>query len=226
MKIAVLGTGIVGRQMAEGLRRIGHEIVVGTRAVDATLARTEADVMGNPPFAQWLATHEGITLATFADAARQSEVVVNATSGDATLAALDETGAANLAGKVLIDIANPLDFSKGMPPTLTVKDTDSLGEQIQRRFPDARVVKALNTMNATVMVEPTSVGGGAHTTFVAGNDPAARQTVRELLVALGHTDILDLGDITGSRGLEMLLPLWLRVWGAVGSPAFQFKVVR
>ena len=224
MRIAVLGTGMVGRALAGGLSRLGHDATVGTRDVSATLARTEPDAMGNPAYRQWADEHPEVKLATYADAAVDAELIVNATSGDASVDALRAAGAANLAGKVLVDIANPLDFSHGMPPSLFVKDTDSLGEQIQRAFPDARVVKAFNVVNASVMVDPSALGD--HTMFVSGNDEAAKQTVVGLLNAFGHSDVIDLGDITSARGAEMLLPIWLRLFGALGTPSFAFKIVR
>lgn len=153
MDIAVLGTGLVGRAIAARLDELGHSVAIGTRDPDATLARTEPDQMGNARFAAWHAAHAGVELATFADAAARAELVVNASSGAATLDVLGMAGADNLAGKVVVDIANPLDFSAGFPPTLSVKDTDSLGEQVQRAFPEARVVKALNTLTASLMVD-------------------------------------------------------------------------
>jgi predicted dinucleotide-binding enzyme len=226
MKIAVLGTGTVGRTIASRLAGLGHEVTVGTRDTASTLARTGVDVMGNPPMSEWLAVNPEVTLLGFAEAARDGEIIVNATSGTDSIAALTLAGADNLAGKVLLDIANPLDVSQGMPPTLFVKDTDSLGEQIQRKFPDTRVVKTLNTMSAAVMVEPAGVAGGAHSVFVSGNDDDAKKTVTSLLESFGHTDVIDLGDITTARGAEMLLPIWLRLWGALGTPMFNFKIAR
>ena len=151
MQIAVLGTGVVGRTIAAQLAALDHDVTVGTRDPQATLARTDTDAMGNPPFSGWLAEHADVRLGTFADATEQAELVVNATGGQASIPALTAAGTANLAGKVVLDIANPLDFSRGFPPSLFVKDTDSLAEQIQRAFPDARVVKALNTMTAALM---------------------------------------------------------------------------
>ncbi len=226
MRIAVLGTGMVGQAIAGRCAELGHDVTVGTRDVAAATSRRDPDGMGNPGFGDWSATQPEVAIATFSDAAAGAELIVNATSGGASLAALGEAGAENLANKVLLDVANPLDFSAGMPPTLSVKDTDSLAEQIQRAFPAARVVKSLNTMNATVMVHPELVAGGHHTTFVAGDDSEAKATVISLLSDLGHRDILDLGDITAARGTEMLLPLWLRLFGTLGTPAFQFAVVR
>jgi hypothetical protein len=226
MKIAVLGTGTVGRTIAGKLSGLDHEVVVGTRDPDATLARTDTDAMGNPPYASWQADHPAVRLAPFAAAAASGDLVVNATGGAGALDALTQAGEANLAGKVLLDVSNPLDFSQGFPPSLFVKDTDSLAEQIQRAFPEARVVKSLNTMTAAVMVDPGRVGGGGHTVFVSGNDPEAKQTVVSLLEAFGHTDVIDLGDLSTARGVEMYLPLWLRMMGAVGTPYFNIKVVR
>ena len=226
MKIAVLGTGMVGQAVAAKLADLGHDTTVGTRDPQATLARTEPDGMGNPPFSTWHAQHSDVRLATFAQAAEQAEVVVNATNGGVSIEVLTQAGAANLAGKVLLDIANPLDFSRGFPPSLFVKDTDSLGEQIQRAFPEARVVKTLNTMTAAVMVEPGLVAGGDHSVFVSGDDQAAKQTVIGLLKTIGHTDVIDLGDLSTARGTEMLLPIWLRLMGALGTPMFNFKIAR
>ena len=217
---------MVGRTLAARLAELGHEVALGTRDVEATLARSDQDQMGNPPLATWLADHGAVSLRTFADAARVGEVVVNATSGAASIEVLTLAGADNLAGKVLLDIANPLDSSGGMPPSLFVKDTDSLGEQIQRAFPETRVVKALNTMTAPLMAEPRQLADGDHSTFLSGNDADAKKSVTVLLESLGHTDVIDLGDISTARGPEMYLPLWLRLWAALGTPIFNIKVVR
>ena len=225
MKIAVLGTGTVGQAVAAKLSDLGHETTVGTRDPQATLARTEPDGMGNPPFSAWHAEHPSVRLATFAEAAEQAELVVNATNGGVSLEALKQAGAANLAGKVVLDIANPLDFSQGFPPTLFVKDTDSLGEQIQAAFPELQVVKALNTLTAPLMANPAQLPS-EHSVFVAGNDADAKRTVGDILTSFGHTDVIDLGDITSARGTEMYLPLWLRLMGALNTPYFNVKVVR
>jgi len=226
MRFAILGTGMVGQALAGRLDELGHDVAVGTRDPEATRTRTEPDQMGNPGPGRWFAAHPSITLATFGDAAASAELVVNATNGGASLQALEAAGRENLAGKVLIDIANPLDFSRGMPPTLFVKDTDSLGEQIQRAFPDAKVVKTLNTMNAHLMAHPKQLADGDHSVFVSGDDAGAKQTVTDLLTSMGHTDVIDLGDISTARGAEMVLPIWLRLWGSLGTPAFNFKIVR
>ena len=226
MHIAVLGTGMVGQAVAARLDELGHAVTVGTRDPEATRGRTGADQMGNPGVGTWVEQHPSIGLATFADAARDADLVVNATNGAVSLEVLTLAGADRLADKVLVDIANPLDFSQGFPPTLFVKDSDSLGEQIQRAFPDTKVVKTLNTMNASLMVYPGTLANGDHSVFVSGDDDTAKKTVAELLVSMGHTDVVDLDDITTARGTEMLLPVWLRLMNALGTPAFNFKIVR
>lgn len=225
MDIAVLGTGSVGRTISARLREVGHEVTVGTRDPEATLARTEPDGMGNPPYASWAAENPDVGLATYADAAAAAVLVVNATSGAAALDVLALAGADNLAGKVLVDISNPLDFSAGFPPTLLVKDTDSLGERIQREFPEARVVKTLNTLTASLMVHPETLGTSS-TVFVSGDDPSAKAAVTELLEAFGHDDVIDLGGIETARGTEMMMPVWLRLMQALGTAEFNLKVVR
>ena len=162
---------------------------------------------------------------TFADSAKFGEVVFNCTAGSVSLEALKLAGEKTLAGKVLVDVANPLDFSKGMPPTLTVCNTDSLGEQIQRAFPSAKVVKALNTVGNELMVNPGLVPG-EHDTFVCGNDPQAKAKVVGILHEFGWKSPVDLGDITAARGLEMVLPLWVRTMGALKTRNFNFKIAR
>ena len=226
MKIGIIGTGTVGRTLAARLAELGHSVTVGTRDPAATTARTEPDGMGNPPFASWHSEHQDVVLGTFEQAAEYGEIVLNATGGAGSLPALTAAGADNLRGKVLLDIANPLDFSQGFPPFLSVKDTDSLGEQIQRAFPEVRVVKSLNTMTAALMANPKQLAAGNHSVFVSGNDTQAKATVTAVLESMGHTDVIDLGDITTARGSEMLLPIWLRLMGALDTPIFNFKIVR
>lgn len=226
MNIGVLGTGIVGRTITARLIELDHSVVIGTREPAKTLSRTESDGMGNPPLSVWLEHNPKVKLGTFAEAATHAEIVFNATNGDGSLDALKAAGETNLNGKVLIDISNPLDGSRGMPPSLFVSNTDSLGEQIQRTFPNVTVVKALNTMNARLMANPRLLANGDHSVFVSGNDADAKATVNELLRTFGWEDIIDLGDITTARGPEMYLPIWLRLWGSLQTPMFQFKVVR
>jgi len=214
MRIGILGTGMVGTALGSKLIQLGHEVKMGSRSANNEKAVKWAKESG--PKASYGA---------FADAAAFGEIVFNCTAGTVSLAALTAAGGSNLKGKVLVDVANPLDFSKGMPPTLTVCNTDSLGEQIQRSFPNVRVVKALNTMNCAVMVEP-SVVPGEHDAFVCGNDRQAKDQVTEVLRTFGWKSIIDLGDITAARGTEMLLPIWLRLMGHYQSPNFNFKIVR
>jgi len=226
MRVAVLGTGGVGTALAERLEGLGHQVTIGTRDVAATLERTEPGAMGGAPFAAWAAEHPAVLVASFAEAVGQAEVVINATSGAVTLDAIRAAGAEGLEGKVLVDISNPLDFSAGFPPSLFISNTDSLGERIQAEFPGTKVVKTLNTLTAALMVHPQALADGVHSVFVSGNDAHAKATVTQLLREFGHTDIIDLGDITTARGTEMFLPLWLRLMGVVGTPTFNIKVVR
>ncbi len=226
MKIGILGTGMVAKALAGRLAELGNAVMIGTRDPQATLARSKPDGFGNPPFRDWQEAHANVALGTFADAAAHGELLINATNGNGSLAALDAAGAGTIADKVLIDVSNPLDFSAGMPPSLTVCNTNSLAEQIQRAFPRARVVKTLNTVNANIMVYPKQLAGGDHTMFVCGNDTEAKRATVRLLGEFGWSDVIDLGDIANARGMEMYLPLWLRLFGAVGSPNFSFKLVR
>jgi predicted dinucleotide-binding enzyme len=226
VRFGILGTGVVGKTIAARLTGLGHEVVIGTREPEETMSRTEPDAYGNPPFGAWQEEHPEVRLGTFGQAAAHAEMVVNATAGAASQEALEQAGEDNLNGKIVIDVANPLDFSKGMPPTLSVSNTDSLGEQIQRRFPEAKVVKTLHTMNAYLMVDPAQLAATDHTLFVSGDDAEAKATVTELLRSFGWTDIIDLGDISTARGTEMLLPIWVQLFGVLQKPIFNFKIVR
>ncbi|MFN7117449.1 MAG: NADPH-dependent F420 reductase [Saprospiraceae bacterium] len=217
MKIAVLGTGMVGKAIGSKLIQLGHEVRMGSRSAN------------NEKATEWVkSAGTNASQGTFADAAAFAETFIfNCTSGDGTLPALESAGAAYLNGKILIDISNPLDFSKGMPPSLSIVNTDSLGETIQRAFPDLKVVKTLNTLNCYLMVEPGKLEND-HDIFISGNDADAKNQVKNLLQTFGWkpANMIDLGDITTARGTEMLLPIWLRLWGALGTPDFNFKIVR
>jgi 8-hydroxy-5-deazaflavin:NADPH oxidoreductase len=226
VKIAVLGTGVVGRTLSGKLAELGHETVVGTRDPGALLARTDPDAMGNPPFCQWHDEHPAVRIAPFSEAAAHGELIFNATSGVGSMEALRQADGDNLANKIIVDVANPLDFSRGMPPSLSVCNTDSLAEEIQRTFPSARVVKSLNTVTALLMVDAGLVDGGEHTMFVSGNDAGAKAKVATILRDwFGWKHVLDLGDITGARAMEMYLPLWLRTLSLRGNPMFNIAVV-
>ncbi|MBW5483184.1 NADPH-dependent F420 reductase [Streptomyces bambusae] len=236
MKIAVLGTGGGARAHIAKLAEHGHEVHVGTRDPQGTLARTEPDMMGNPPFGQWLAGHPGIELHTFADAAAAGELVINGIDGHNAVAALSAVEA-ELAGKTLIDYAVPYIYDPdiehpwptpwGVNPVLDPCDSDSLGEQIQRALPATKVVKAFVTQEQATVVDPRAIGGGDHTMFVAGQDADAKRQVTDLLTSYGWTDVLDLGGIVASRGMEM----YAHMHGAIGialgfGTHFGIKVVR
>jgi predicted dinucleotide-binding enzyme len=230
MKIAIIGTGIVGKTIASKLVELNHDVMMGTRNVSDKLASTQTDNYGNPPFGEWIKTNSKVKLGSFAEAAAFGELVVNATNGSNSLTALILAGTKNLAGKVLIDIANPLDFSNGMPPSLLpgLNNTNSLAEEIQKTFPDTMVIKTLNTMWCGLMVNPNLVGNGDHINFISGNNSEAKNKVIKLLNQFGWLDknIFDIGDITGARATESLLPIWLKVMGVTKNGAFNFRLVR
>jgi predicted dinucleotide-binding enzyme len=217
MKIAVLGTGMVGTTIASKLIALDHEVTLASRTADNSKARAWLDKVASPH------AHT----ATFADAAAKAELVFNCTAGVASLEALELTGAANLAGKILVDVSNPLDFSRGMPPTLSICNDSSLGEQIQAAYPNTRVVKTLNTVSASIMVEPSKVPGD-HVMFIAGNDAEAKQQVERMILRewFGWREVIDLGGIANARGTEMYLPLWLRMYGALGTANFNITIAR
>ena len=217
MKIAVFGTGMVGDTIGSRLIELGHEVMMGSRSANNEKAKA------------FVAKHAAKASAgTFAEAAAYGEVIFNCTKGDGSIEALTLAGSA-LNGKVLVDVSNPLDFSKGAPPSLipSLSNTNSLGEEIQKTFPSLKVVKTLNTMWCGLMVNPNMIGDGNHTNFLSGNDAEAKAMVKGLLKEFGwkNENLLDLGDITNARGTEAVLPIWLRVWGATQNGAFNFKIV-
>jgi predicted dinucleotide-binding enzyme len=227
MKIAVFGTGPAGRTVAAALASQLHSVSIGTRDPAATLARDDRGPDGDrQTFAQWHAHNAEIRLLTFEEAARDAWLVFNLTAGEAVLAALQAAGKPNLADKVLIDVSNALDFSAGFPPSLSISNTDSLAEVIQREFPETKVVKSLNTVNAALMVNPKALAGGDHTIFLSGDDAGAKEIASDLLRAFGWEDIIDLGELSNARGMEMYLPLWVRLMGTLGTANFNIKVVR
>ena len=215
MKIAVFGTGMVGNTIGSKLIALGHEVKMGSRTA------------GNQKAVEW-AQGAGARASegTFADAAAFGEMAFNCTAGAGAIPAV-ESAKAGLAGKLLLDVSNPLDFSKGFPPTLSVSNDDSLGEQIQRALPETKVVKTLNTVNCLVMVDAARVNGGEHDMFVCGNDASAKGRATEILRGwFGWKSVLDLGDITASRATESYLHLWLRLYGALKTGDFNVRVVR
>jgi len=216
MKYAVLGTGSVGQSIGAKLMQLGHQVCLGSRTAASQAGQEWAQRAGS-----------GATASTFAAAADFGERVFICLPGVHALDALNSIPSEAVTGKVLVDVTNPLDFSGGFPPSLSVANTDSLGEQIQRALPDALVVKSLNTVNADIMVDPTRVPG-QHNIFVAGNDAAAKQAVIALLADFGWTgdSVIDLGGIEAARATEMYLPLWLQLMSHVGSPDFNIRVVK
>lgn len=216
MKISILGSGMVGQAIGTKLVQRGNQVMMGSRSAGSESGEAWRRLSGGDA-----------STGTFADAARFGEIVINCTNGANSIAALRQAGSENLRGKILVDVANPLSHAADALPTLTVCNTDSLGEQIQREFPATRVVKALNTMNCEVMVEPLLVPGN-HSLFICGNDSEAKATIARHLqdwFGWAKNNIVDIGDITSARGTEMLLPIWLRLWGTLGHGHFNFHVV-
>lgn len=213
MRYGVLGTGMVGQAISNRLAELGHEVMIGTRNPAKNREKLNS-------------LQKAVRVGTFAETAAFGEALFNATGGAVSIEALKMAGKSNLGDKILVDISNPLDFSEGMPPSLLVSNSDSLGEQIQRAFPDVKVVKALNTVTAAIMVDPQKVAGGDHDMFVCGNNASAKVAVIGILKEFGWLRITDLGDLSAARGMEMYLPLWLRMWGALGSGMFNIRIAR
>jgi len=216
-KIAVLGTGMVGDTIGSKLIELGHSVMMGSRTAD------------NEKALVFVAKHKtNASAGTFADAAAFGEIIFNCTSGGGSVDALKMAGESNLNGKIIVDLANPLDFSNGMPATLSIVNTNSLGEEIQKTFPSSNVVKTLNTMWCGLMVNPALINGGDHNVFVSGNNENAKAVVKEILKSFGwiEDNIIDLGDIKTARGTEMYLPLWLSIYGANNSGVFNIKIVK
>jgi 8-hydroxy-5-deazaflavin:NADPH oxidoreductase len=215
MKVGVLGSGDVGKRLAGGFASRGHDVKVGSRTP------------GKPELKKWASTVQGkLSLGSLAEAAQHGEVVVLAVNGQGALSAVELAGPANLTGKVLIDVTNPLDFSRGMPPSLFVGFTDSLAEQIQKTVPSAKVVKAFNTVGNGQMVDPKVAGFSRLEMFIAGNDAAAKKQVTEILKTFGWTDAIDVGGLDGARWLEALTPLWVRVSVPLKTYSHIFVVAR
>jgi 8-hydroxy-5-deazaflavin:NADPH oxidoreductase len=229
MKIAILGTGSVGQAFAEKFISLGHQVMIGTRNVEVTLARKAADNSHSLAFGEWHSKNPNVQIGTFAETVKFGEIVLNALQGAVTIATIQSCNATDFDGKIIIDIANPLDFSKGFPPSLIegLNNTNSLGEEIQKILPNAKVVKTLNTMYCGIMVNPAMVNNGHHTNYICGNDADAKTKVIEILTSFGwhESNMLDLGDITNARGTESTLLIWTRIYGAKQSAAFNFHIV-
>jgi predicted dinucleotide-binding enzyme len=212
MQMGVLGSGMVAQGLSARLAELGHEIMIGTR--DAEKLRG------------WQSSNQKVAIGSFAETAAHGEIVVNATNGAGSLNALHLAGEANLAGKVLVDVSNPLDFSNGFPPSLTVFGTDSLAEQIQRTFPATRVVKTLNTVTARVMTHPLEVADGDHHVFISSNDADAKAQVTILLQSFGWVHIFDLGDLSTARGTEAYMLLWVRLYGSMNTGMINIRIMK
>ena len=206
MKIGVLGTGMVGNAIASKLVALGHEVMMGSRTSDNPKARTWAKTVGPKG-----------RVGIFAETSAFGELVFNCTQGTGSLAALQAAGTANLDGKIIVDVANVL--------TAEGPGLESLGEQIQKAFPHAKVVKTLNTINCDLMVAPDRLPG-SHTVFLSGNDTGAKKRIRELLESFGWKDTIDLGDISTARATEGYMPLWMSLWKQLGTLTFNINVVR
>ncbi|MEM9775431.1 MAG: NAD(P)-binding domain-containing protein [Chloroflexota bacterium] len=216
MKFSVLGTGMVGQALANKLMALGHEVMMGARSAD------------NANAAEWRNQYEeNAHVGTFAQAADFGEIVIIAAKGEFVLQVAEAAGADNTAGKVVIDVTNPLDFSNGMPPSLipSLSNTTSAAEEVQKILTQARVVKTLNTMNCDIMVDPGRVSG-QHDVFISGDSAEAKAAVRSLLQSFGWDDPIDLGPLSTARGTEGMMPFWLSMWGVVGHADFNYRIIR
>jgi hypothetical protein len=212
-RVGVLGSGEVGRRLAAGFSSRGHDVMIGTREP------------GKPELSEWLSGDgAGIKAGTFAEAAAHGELVVLAVLGNAAEDAIADAGPEHFAGKVVIDAMNPLDFSGGFPPKLSISGEDSLGERVQRAVPDAKVVKAFNTIGNQYFVDP-SFSEGLPTMLIAGNDDDAKRTVGDIVADFGWPDAIDLGGIEGSRELEAICIAWVKIGGRRGAWDHGFKVL-
>jgi predicted dinucleotide-binding enzyme len=212
MRMGVLGSGMVAQAISARLAELGYEVMIGTHDAEKLKG--------------WQSSNQMVMIGSFAETAAHGEIVFNATDGAASLQALTMAGAENLSGKILVDVSNPLDFSNGFPPSLTVFGTDSLAEQIQRAFPMTRVVKTLNTVTARVMTHPLEVAEGDHHVFISANDADAKSQVMDLLKSFGWIHIFDLGDLSTARGTEAYMLLWVRLYGAMNTGMINVKIIK
>ncbi|MGH2894964.1 MAG: NADPH-dependent F420 reductase [Solirubrobacteraceae bacterium] len=212
-RVGVLGTGEVGRRLATGFGSCGHGVMIGSRDP------------AKPELREWLSGEgAGINAGTFAEAAGHGELLVLAVLGDAAEDAIAAAGADNFSGKVVIDAMNPLDFSGGFPPKLSITGADSLGERVQRAVPDAKVVKAFNTIGSPYFVDP-ALGEDRPTMLIAGDDEGAKRTVGDVLADFGWSDVVDIGGIEGSRELEAICIAWVKIGGIRGAWDHGFKLL-
>lgn len=223
MKIGIIGSGVVAQTLGSKLVEQEHDVVLGTRDPK----KLDEKKLFASTLREWQEQVKNrAKVASFAEAAAHGEILINATSGEVSIDALKLAAADKVGPKILIDVSNELDHSKGMPPVVLASQERCVAERIQATFPDLKVVKTLNTVGAPVMVNPKAVGGGDHTVFLSGNDPDAKTQVTKLLKSFGWSDVLDLGDIGSARGPEMYLAMWIRLWGATKTGMLNVKVVR
>jgi len=225
MKIGILGTGIVGRTLASKFASEGNDVMIGTRSVNDTMAKVKPDGMGNPPFKEWQKQNQKVKLGTFTDAVKFGELILLATFGDVTKNAIELAGKENFKSKVVVDTTNPLDFSKGVPPRFSVTLDNSLGEQIQNYIPDAKVVKAFNSIGAHIMPNPKREEGDPDF-FLAGNDEAAKKQISEIVTKWGWKSVTDLGDISQAFWLEALAMIWINYGFKYNSWSQAFKLLK
>ena len=212
-RVGVLGSGEVGRRLAAGFRSRGHDVMIGSRDP------------GKPELREWQSNDgTGIEAGTFAETAAHGELLVLAVLGNAAEEAIANAGLENFSGKVVIDAMNPLDFSGGFPPKLSITGEDSLGERVQHALPDAKVVKAFNTIGNPYFVDP-SFSEGQPTMLIAGDDEGAKRTVADVLADFGWPDAVDIGGIEGSRELEAICIVWIKTGGLRGSWDHGFKLL-
>jgi 8-hydroxy-5-deazaflavin:NADPH oxidoreductase len=212
-RVGVLGSGVVGQQLAIGFSGCGHDVMIGTRDPD------------KPELREWLSGDgAGIRPGSFQEVGAHGELLVLAVLGDAAEQAIAAAGRENFSGKVVIDAMNPLDFSGGFPPKLSITGEDSLGERVQRALPEARVVKAFNTIGNQYFVNP-QFSDGQPTMLIAGDDDQAKGTVTDLLADFGWSDVVDLGGIEGSRELEAICIAWVKLIGVRGSADHGFQLL-
>ncbi|MFL5823082.1 MAG: NADPH-dependent F420 reductase [Solirubrobacteraceae bacterium] len=212
-RVGVLGSGEVGRQLAGGFSSRGHEVMIGSRDPSKSDLR------------EWLSgAGAGVQAGTFQQTAEHGELLVLAVLGDAAEAAIADAGPENFSGKVVIDAMNPLDFSSGFPPSLSISGQDSLGERVQHALPDAQVVKAFNTIGNQYFVDP-QFSQGSPTMLIAGDHEDAKRAVTDVLASFGWSDVVDIGGIQGSRELEAICIAWVKIGGARGAFDHGFKLL-
>jgi predicted dinucleotide-binding enzyme len=212
-KVGVLGSGEVGRRLAAGFSGRGHDVMIGSREA------------AKPELREWLSGDgAGVTAGTFAQTAAHGDLLVLALLGNVAQEVINDAGVENFSGKVVIDAMNPLDFSSGFPPGLSIAGDDSLGECVQRALPEAKVVKAFNTIGNQYFVDP-SFGDGAPTMLIAGDDEDAKRTVADALADFGWSDVIDIGGIEGSRELEAICIAWVKIGGKRGAWDHGFKLL-